>query len=453
MIAPARIAALRILTAVSAGTSDLPTAIAAVRTRLSDERDRTLAADIATGVQRWRAKLDHLIAAYSRRALDRLDPEIVEILRLSAYELLHHTRVPAAAVVDDAVDLARKAGKRSASGFVNGVLRTLSRNRDRLPLPLRPQEPAEREAALDYLSVTLSHPRWLVARWYDRWGFQAAESWIAFNNVQAPLTLRLNRLRITRPDLLDRLADEHVDVHPGAFAPDAFIVDHGRPLAGPGLAKGWFVPQDEASQLIPLLAGPQPGARILDACASPGGKTVALAGTMGNAGMLVAGDVRAKRMELLRQTLAASGATRVALVQIDLLQPLPFLRPFDCVLVDAPCSGLGTIRRDPDIRWRRDEADLQRFAAAQQQMLLHAADLVAPRGRLIYATCSSEPEENELVARAFLRETASGFAPRSARGISPDLPDTVVDADGHLRTLPHVHRLEAFFGAVFERRG
>src|SRR6266852_1331597 len=160
MIAPARVAAYDILCAVSAGNADLPTAIAFARGGLHDDRDRALAAEIATGVQRWRAALDHLIVQFSKRAIDRLDPEIAEILRLSAYQLLHLTRVPAAAVVDDAVDLAKRAGKRSASGFVNAVLRTISRRRDSLPLPQRPTDPSDRDAALEYFSITLSHPRW-----------------------------------------------------------------------------------------------------------------------------------------------------------------------------------------------------------------------------------------------------------------------------------------------------
>ena len=161
MIAPARVAAYDILTAVSAATVDLPTAVALARTELHDDRDRALAAEIATGVQRWRAAIDHLIVHFSRRALDRIDPEIVEILRLSVYQLLHLTRVPASAIVDDAVDLAKRAGKQSASGFVNAVLRNISRKRQSLPLPPRP-DPSDRAAVLDYFSVTLSHPRWLA---------------------------------------------------------------------------------------------------------------------------------------------------------------------------------------------------------------------------------------------------------------------------------------------------
>jgi 16S rRNA (cytosine967-C5)-methyltransferase len=450
MIGPARVAAYEILTAVSAGSADLPTAIAAARAGLRDDRDRALAAEIATGVQRWRATLDYLIAALSKRPLSRLDAEIVEILRLSAYQLLHLTRVPASAIVDDAVNLVRRAGKTSATGFVNAVLREVSRKRNALPLPPRPDDPANRDGAIEYFGITLSHPRWLAARWYDRFGFDVAERWMLFNNTPAALTLRANRLKVTRDQLLERLRAEEVTAHTAPYAPDALIVDDGSPLRL-GLEEGLFFVQDEASQLVALLAGDRPPPRVLDACASPGGKTTAIAAAMEGEGLLVATDLRDRRIALLRRTVALSGATNVRIVQTDLREPLPFRSPFDCVLVDAPCSGLGTLRRDPDLRWRRRETDLAALAAAEATMLARAASIVAPGGRLIYATCSSEPEENEQVADAFAAGSPE-FVHVSARAASVRITESLVDARGFLRTEPHRHQLEAFFGAVFERR-
>jgi 16S rRNA (cytosine967-C5)-methyltransferase len=464
MIGPARVAAYEILSAVSAGNADLPTAIAIARGGLHDDRDRALAAEIASGVQRWRATLDHLIEAFSKRPISRLDSEIVEILRLSAYQLLHLTRVPASAVVDDAVNLVRRAGKTSATGFVNAVLREISRRRTALPLPPRPVDPADRDpekgaetvaldraAALDYFSITLSHPRWLAARWLDRLGFDAAEAWMQFNNTPASLTLRANRLRITREDLAATLEGEDIHVHASPFAPDGLIVDEGFPLRGSAFEEGLFFVQDEASQLVGLLAGDRPPSRVLDACASPGGKTTAIAASMEGRGLLVATDLRDRRIDLLRKTVATSGATNVRIVQADVRKPLPFATPFDCVLVDAPCSGLGTLRRDPDIRWRRRESDLPALAAVELTLLERASEMVAPGGRLIYATCSSEPEENEGVVDAFLATTPE-FAAIHASAATTRLADAVIDARGHLRTQPHLHGLEAFFGAVFERR-
>ena len=448
MIAPARVAAYEILRAVSAERATLPAAITSARAALNDDRDRALAAEIATGVQRWRAALDYVISAVAKRSIDRLDPEVVEILRLSAYQLLYLTRVPASAVVDDAVELTRRAGKRSAAGLVNAVLRSISRQKNALPLPPRPTVGTDRPAAIDYLSIALSHPRWLVERWYDRYGFEATERSLRFNNQAAPLTLRANPLRVSRDDLATRLASHDVHVKPGRFAPDALVVERGHVLATQD--HGLFVVQDEASQLVALLAGRPPGARVLDACASPGGKTTALSAAMGGRGILVACDVRERRMDLLRRTVRTAGARNVRLLQADLLKPLPFRQPFDCVLVDAPCSGLGILRRDPDIRWRRREDDLPALAAAQLVMLQRASDVVAPGGRLVYATCSSEPEENESVAAAFLATTPA-FSGVDLRREDKPVPSEVIDDSGHLRTHPHLHGLEAFFGAVFER--
>jgi 16S rRNA (cytosine967-C5)-methyltransferase len=334
---------------------------------------------------------------------------------------------------------------------VNAVLRAISRKRNHLPLPPRPQIAAERDAALAYLSVTLSHPRWLVARWYDRLGFDRTETWLRFNNTPSPLTLRANHLVLDTPELIARLEAQDVEVCAGRFAPDALIVASGHPLRGRGRDEGWFVVQDEASQLVALLASARPGVRVLDACASPGGKTAAIAAAMNNAGLLIACDVRRRRVELLRRTLVTARVLDVRIVQSDLLHPLPFSQPFDSVIVDAPCSGLGTLRRDPDIRWRRREGDLPALAAAERVMLRHAAEAVAPGGRLIYATCSSEPEENDAVVTAFLAERP-GFVRLDARDAAPRLPSAVVDEQGFLRTEPPLHGLEAFFGAVFQRQ-
>jgi 16S rRNA (cytosine967-C5)-methyltransferase len=451
MIGPARIAAYEIGLAISGGRADLPSAVAHSRPALRDDRDRALAIDIATGVQRWRATLDHVIAHAARRPVDRLDPEIVEILRLSAYQLLHLSRVPAAAVVDDAVELAKRAKKASAKGFVNGVLRTISRRRDALPLPPRPSANAPHEELMAYLTIALSHPRWVAERWLRRLGFERTERWMRFNNTPGPLTLRANLLRMPPEELARQLATHAVEVERGAYAPNALIVRGGNPLrVRDDALEGSFVVQDEASQLVTLLAGSSPGPRVLDTCASPGGKATALAAAAPDA-FVVACDVRERRMQLLRRTVAATGAANVRLVQADLLAPMPFRALFDCVIVDAPCSGLGTLRRDPDIRWRRQEAELATLAAAQLQMLRHAASLVRPGGRLVYATCSSEPEENDGVADAFLAGD-EWFEAQDGHAAHPDLPPAVVDAAGRLRTEPDRHGLEVFFGAVFRRR-
>ena len=440
MIAPARLAAYETLFAVESGRTDLPHALARTRKSLSDERDRALAGEIATGTLRWQGAFDRVIQEFSGRPLNRLDREVVVILRLTIFQLLHLDRVPASAAVNDAVSLTRKAGKTSAAPLANAVLRRVSRERNRLPLP-------KEDARLDYLSTTLSHPRWLVERWNARFGFDAAKAWATFNNAPAPLTLRANRLKTSDETLTAALAREGVGVVPGRYAPDALVVSHGNPLLTRLAREGLFVVQDEASQLVALMAGAQPGELILDACASPGGKTTAMAAAMEGSGLIVATDLRGKRVELLADTVRASGATNIRVVRANASTPLPFRKAFDAVLLDVPCSGLGTIRRDPDLKWRRQEADLATMAAGQLQVLRVAASAVKAGGRLIYATCSSEEEENEAVVGAFIAE--SGFNLIVPTHLPPPIT-ALLDSRGRLRTYPFRDSLEAFFAAVLE---
>ena len=452
-VAAAREAAYRALHAVLGGRADLPDALSRARHQLRDDRDRALAAEIAAGTLRWLAALDAVIAAFSRRPLDRLDPEVLDILRLSAYQLLHLDRIPPSAVVHDAVELTRSRKKASATGLVNALLRRVVREKAALPLPTRPAVPGGSiEVDLDYLSVTLSHPRWLVERWLSRVGFEAVEAWLQFDNRPAPVTLRANTLRTTRDALAERLAAHGVATQPTRFAPEGLIVLAGNPLQTPVATEGVFSVQDEASQLVAVAVGARPGESVLDVCAAPGGKTVAVAGAMEGRGLLVAADLRPRRLRLLHETLGAAGANSVRLVRLDAARPLPFGPAFDAVLLDAPCSGLGTVRRDPEIRWRRRPEDLERLAGVQDAMLEEAARVIRPGGRLVYATCSSEPEEDEDRVAAFLdrhpdfRRANLVEAVPHGRALAP-----VVSAAGYLRTWPFEHGLEAFFAAVLRR--
>jgi 16S rRNA (cytosine967-C5)-methyltransferase len=448
MTAPARTAAYHALRAIAGGRADLPSALHASRSQLPDERDRSLAVEITTGTLRWQRSLDHLIEYFSGRRIAKLDVEVVAILRLSLYQLLHLDRVPASAVVDDAVDLTRAARKPSATGFVNAVLRATLRQRHRLPFPTRPVDPMDREAAVAYLGVTHSHPDWLVSRWLDRYGFDAAERWVRFNNETPPLTVRVNRLRATREGMISTLAQDDIDAEPTRFAPDGLVITRGNPLRRP--ADGLLFVQDEASQLVPMVVGASAGERILDLCASPGGKTLAMAADMRETGTIIASDVRPRRLNLLRDTIRTANTHRVSVVRVPTVGALPFGSVFDAVLVDAPCSGLGTVRRDPDIRWRRREEDLAALHRNQVTLLCRAADVIRPGGRLVYATCSSEPEENENVVADFVA-ARTDFRIVDLRMNAHAVIARFVDPQGFFRTMPSAHGLEAFFAALLTR--
>lgn len=427
MIATARRAAVDALAVVDSGELDMASAIARARAGLTDERDRALLLEIVTGALRMQAALDYQLSVRVKRPLIKLDAAVLRVLRMSAFQLIYLSRLPASAIINDAVELTRRSGKSSAAGLTNAVLRALARDRESLSWPAR-------QNLVEHLSIVHSHPRWLVERWLGRHGEQATETWLEFNNEPAAMCLAVNRHLTTREALASELADAGVETQPTGRAAYGLHVIRGRALGTAAFTEGRFIVQDEASQLIGELVAPPAGAIALDLCASPGGKTLAVSAAVGGGGLVIASDVRPQRVRLLASTLARCHVPNATVVHVPAAGALPFMhRMFDFVLIDAPCSGLGTVRRDPDIRWRRSPDDLPRFAAAQRELLSRAADLVKPGGRLLYSTCSSEPEENEEVIGAFVGERPDFSAERTHR------------------TLPFRDHLEAFFGAILRR--
>lgn len=446
MISPARRVALDVLRVVHAGGKDLASALEGTRQRLRDPRDRALASEIVYGTLRWRAALDHAISWAGQRSVAEFDADVLDVLRVGAYQILHLTRVPASAVVNDAVELCRAAGAPRAAGAVNAILRTVARRRGDVPWP-----PETDEAA--YLGTTLSHPQWLADRWRQRMGFARAAAWARFDNESPRPVVRAHRWIENRESLAAGLATHGVTTAPTRFAPEGLTITGGGPLTAEMGLGTRFTIQDESSQLVAAFVHAEPGERILDACAAPGGKTGAIAGATGGRGLVVASDLRPRRVRLMQRLLRDAGAPGVHLLRADAERALPFGAALDAVVVDAPCSGLGTIRRDPDIRWRRQESDLQAFAEHQFRILRCAAAAVRPGGRLVYATCSSEPDENEHVVAAFL-EATPGWVLEPAEARRPALAAGVLacaGADGCLRPSPDEHGLEPFFAACLRR--
>lgn len=437
MIAAARRAAFEALTDVAEHGTDLGAAIARARRTLSDDRDRSLVLELVAGTLRMQAAIDYQLAERVSRPLARLDAAVLRVLRLGAFQLLYLDRIPPAAAVDDAVELTRRARASSAAGLVNAVLRALNRDRDRLTWPERPagiESDDDRAALVRHLATVHSHPIWLVERWLARHGVDETERWLVFNNRAPALCLAPNLAAVSREELARELSEAGVATTPTRVALDGLVVSSGHPLSTRAFLEGRCLVQDEASQLVAELVGATPGSRILDVCASPGGKTVRFAAQVGDGGMVVACDVRPHRLGVLRKTLSRCHAKGVRIVHVPSASALPFRSgAFDEVFIDAPCSGLGTIRRDPDIRWKRAPTDLASFAATQQGLLNRAADLVCLGGHVVYSTCSSEPEENEAVVEQFLFQR-------------PDFTLTHVH-----HTWPFRDELEAFYGAVLLR--
>jgi 16S rRNA (cytosine967-C5)-methyltransferase len=447
VVAPARRAAWRVLQTTAQSGSDLAASLEHHRQSLTDSRDRALMSELVLGVLRWRAALDHAIAWAGQREAGAFDAGVLDILRIGAYQLLHLSRVPASAAVHDAVDQCRETGFGRATTAVNAILRTLSRRRDEIPWP-------EPDDALRFLSLTLSHPEWLAARWITRLGLESATDWARFNNEPAPVVLRAHTWRESRDELAVWLRTQGVETEPTRFAPDGLVVTDGNPVVvpdGPGIR---FTIQDESSQLVAAYVDARPGERVLDTCASPGGKSTALAAGTGPAGLVVACDLRPRRIRLLQRTLAAAAPPPVAVLRADATAAPACAPVFDAVLVDAPCSGLATIRRDPDIRWRRQPSDLVDLAAVQGRMLAAASTAVRPGGRLVYATCSSEPDENQAVIEQFLEEHAGWRrdSPSGPSGVPGGLA-ACLNASGDLSPTPDGHGLEPYFACRLHRAG
>lgn len=409
-----------------------------------DRRDEALATRLVYGTLAWQGYLDHLIGQCGR-PVARIDTPIRCLLRLAFYQLTKLDRVPAFAAVDTAVELSKDFKNGVATGFVNAVLRRFVRDRERLLLPAREADPA------GYLSVMLSHPRWLVEMWIDEFGATDSEALLTADNEPAPTVLRVNRTRTDRASVLRAFEAAGVACRPARFSPDGVELLDGTTLASlPGYQDGWFCAQGEASQLVTALLGLVPGMRVLDACAAPGGKATHIAERMGGRGTVVAVDANLQGLTQLNDTAARLGLTCVKTVCADLFDAVREQPAFDAILLDAPCSGLGTLRQHPEIRWRRSAASIVAAADLESRMLDALAGRLRAGGVLVYSTCTLTRRENDDVVNRFLaghpdfrRGHAEPFLPAEAAAL--------VDAAGILRTFPHRHGLDGFFAVRLER--
>jgi 16S rRNA (cytosine967-C5)-methyltransferase len=375
---------------------------------------------------------------------EKLPAWIQNALRLGAYQMLYLDRVPAHAAVSESVTLARKYGHPGTAGLVNSVLRRLAEKPREEVLATLETEQVEGES----LAARTSHPEWMLERWLARYSRDEVLALCGADNRTTKVGLRANRLRLDTKELIVRLAAAGAESSPGRWGPSTVWIEGEADLSGLApLARGDATVQDESETLVGFLVAPRPGERVLDLCAAPGGKTGHLAELMGDRGEVVAVDKHPARARALRKSVERLGLHSVQVVDGDALE-LVWDQPFDRVLVDAPCSGLGVLARRADARWRKKPDLFVTMPPVQTALLDAGARAVRPGGALVYSVCSFEPEETTEIARGFL-EAHPEFEPFDAHGV---LPAEVVTAEGHLLCLPHVHGTDGSFAARFTRR-
>jgi 16S rRNA (cytosine967-C5)-methyltransferase len=419
-ISPARVAAFRILEQVDSGafSSGL---LAAEEPRLQPV-DRALCHELVLGVLRWQLLLDRIVEHFSKRRIESLDQPVRIALRLGLYQLRFLTRIPASAAVNESVNLVRAARLSSAGAFVNAVLRRATREPEYDPA-------AEVSDPIEKVAIRTSHPAWLIERWAKWMGLDEAESFAHANNLVPPTAFRVVANKGNQSEVVSKLSAAGAALESSHVVEGAWRVSGATPLLRELSAAGEIYLQDEASQLVAQLLDAKPGESVLDLCAAPGGKTTMIADRTGDRAVVIAADRSTTRMETVAATTKLHQLQGVKPVILDAAEQLPFAREtFDRVLVDAPCSGTGTLRRNPEIRWRLTSDDIPVLAEQQKRILSGALEMVKPGGRLVYSTCSVEREENEeLTAECRL----------------PPLKT--------IRTWPHRDGCDGFFITAFEK--
>ncbi len=455
-VSPARKIAYDVLFRVSsedAYASDL------LHARLGDgvkPEDAGLATEISLGVLRWQRLLDTLLARHTKKPMQRLDVPVAIALRMGIYQLRFLERVPAHAAVGESVELVKLAKKTSAAPLVNAVLRRVADEARTLVENLLAAAARDSSRAT-WLAVLHSHPTWLVERWLARYGEPATISILEANNRSPRVACHITD-PAERAEVVTELERSGMRVGAGTLLADAISVSGGSVSRSEAFRDGRLGIQDEASQTVPLLLDVHDGDRVLDLCAAPGGKTSILARAAGK-GFVAACDVHAHRLRTTREQLARVHQSNVGLVQLDGVKPLPFAESFDRILLDAPCSGTGTLARHPEIKWRLAQDHLAECKFTQGSLLAAALEVLRSGGRLVYSTCSIEREENESVVNAALAanpkirrvpfaEASASLANKLATGISPE---SLFDAESQFHTLPGQHHTDGFFAALLER--
>ncbi|HEX2865747.1 MAG TPA: 16S rRNA (cytosine(967)-C(5))-methyltransferase RsmB [Ignavibacteriales bacterium] len=406
-------------------------------------QDKALLYEIVHGVIRWSGRIDWILNGFFKGQFSKSVPNVKNTLRVALYQILFLNKIPAYAAVNEAVELIKKLQGKKYAGLVNGVLRTIIRSKDAMRYP----DPKEDEAL--YLSVFYSHPLWMVRRWISRYGAGATEALLTANNERPGLSLRVNTTKTSIEEFKTLLEKVPLKFSEGKFLPEFIKLNSVTNIVDwEFFHKGYFSIQDESTGFSCRLLGVRPGMRVLDLCAAPGGKTTYISNLMNNEGEIVAIDKYESRLKALRKNLERLGITNVKTVEADALDYED--EPFDRVLLDTPCSGLGTLSKKPDIKWKRDIADIRNLNALQSELLEKAASMVKPGGSLVYSTCTIEPEENFDILKGFLASHPEFKIHRPEEG---EVPGELLDENGCLQSLPHLNHIDGAFACRLDRAG
>ena len=446
-----RLTAINILLSLESGKHTLDDLVNTTLTRqtLPGKRDRALATALLFGVLRRRLTLDWIIRQLSTTPFEKIEPVVRAILRTGLYQIMFMDRIPHYAAVDSSVNQVKTMANPRLANFVNGVLRTAIRRRDELVFPDPSTDP------VGWLSVTRSFPEWMIHRWLNRFGRMDTVRLCDMINRVPPITARVNTLKTVYARVRESLGRETERIEEGRFAPDAisFYSPRGSVDELEGFTNGWIQVQDEAAQLVCLMLDPQPGERVLDACAGLGGKTGYMGQLMENRGRVLATDSDGGKLRLLTGEMNRLGVSIVETRQVDWLKAASgrMTEKFDRVMADCPCSGMGVLRRNPDIKWSASVQGLLRHQKNQVRLLTRLADNVRNGGFLVYVVCSTEPEENEQVVDRFLDKRRDFYLDKQYKGPVKHLRRFISDR-GYFQTSVYPHDLDGFFGVRLKKK-
>jgi 16S rRNA (cytosine967-C5)-methyltransferase len=446
----ARKSALNILNTLDKGQQTLDSILEEYSGTVTSgsRQDRALFQALIYGVLRWRGSLDYMITHFSSTRFDKINPKVLNILRLALFQIIYLDRIPHSAAVNTAVDLAKASGAAWVVGYVNALLRKAAREYQNVSFPAMEQNPV---AAL---ATQKSFPEWIIRKWLNRYGVDKISVLCDSLNTIPPLTVRTNTLKASPGQLIKALDNEVEQIKPTSYSPDGItFINPATSIPELSAFKaGWFQVQDEAAQLVSMLLDPRPGEIVLDACAGLGGKTGHIAQLMKNEGVLVALDANEGKLLRLKADMQRLGISILSTLGHNLEREVPRdqLPGFDRILLDAPCSGLGVMRRNPDIKWRSSKKNLKKYQTRQLRMLENLSHLVKPTGILVYAVCSPEPEENEVIVNEFLKNHDE-FVMSTEFGQLPEKLCSMADVPGVFKTFPHLNQMDGFYSVRLQR--